>query len=382
MSRLVIFTAGDLGRSFRLLRHAKSFASRELSHVTLIGTDMTSLPKEIDSAPNIDHILFHQFSIPLPFFYVFAPIYYLFILLQFLVVIVPLPTFDYLLIATSNGFIDQIFGILGRIVRRCKLIFDVGSYQWARSPDPRAGFFHSLEKTLPKFANFRIVSTRSMQVVLELRRLQSSLLYDPPGTQFRPNQSIRPSACELLSVGAGSLLVAIPVPQLNGDKVRQLISVARTIDGIATKQIVFVVFGGGKVQSSFENELKEQRFRNIVYRVFALNTDVYSQILSCADLGIVFEGSRFGLDVAKEVVEMVASGLPLLAFRWGCVAEYVIDEKSGFFFKDEAGLVELLKLVINAQPSDFEGWRQNSPSRVLEWDATWEKVFGEIAAQH
>jgi glycosyltransferase involved in cell wall biosynthesis len=381
MSRLVIFTTGDLGRSFRLLRHTKSFASRELSHVTLIGTDMTSLPKEIESAPNIDHILFHQFSIPLPFFYVLAPLYCLFILAQFLFIIIRVPAFDFLLIATSNGFIDQIFGILCRAIRHCKLIFDVSCYQWARSPDARAGFCHSIEKALPMFANFRIVSTRSMQVVLELRHLKSFLLYDPPGTQFRLNQSMRPSACELLSVGPDPLLIAIPIPQLNGDKVRQLISVARTIDGIATRGIVFVVFGGGKLQSSFENQLKEQTFKNVTCRVFAMNTDVYSQILSCADLGIVFEGSRFGLDVAKEVVEMVASGLPLLAFRWGCVAEYVIDEKSGFFFKDEAGLIELLKLVINAQPSDFEGWRQNSPSRVLDWDATWEKVFGEIAEQ-
>jgi uncharacterized membrane protein required for colicin V production len=96
--------------------------------VTLIGTDMTSLPKEIDSVPNIDHILFHQFSIPLPFFYVFAQVNYLFVLVQFLLIIVSLTSFDFLLITTSNGFTDQIFGILCRRIRSCKLIFDVGSY--------------------------------------------------------------------------------------------------------------------------------------------------------------------------------------------------------------------------------------------------------------
>jgi glycosyltransferase involved in cell wall biosynthesis len=160
-------------------------------------------------------------------------------------------------------------------------------------------------------------------------------------------------------------LIAAPIPELNADT-RPRVPVA------------FVVFGGGKLLAALNDVVKNAQFQRICFRMLPAYTDVYSQILSCADLGIAFDVSRSGFDAATELTEMVACEIPVLAFKFGCVSEFITHEKTGLLFGNFEELLALLKRVLDPQSDALAELRKNCARKPPDWDAQWETAFADL----
>jgi glycosyltransferase involved in cell wall biosynthesis len=378
MSRqtLVVFTSGDLGAQFRLLRYALSFSRRENTRVVLVGGDRTSLPQTIRTAPNISHRFFLQYAIPLPTGWVLLPFYYVFLLLEFLFLVCTLRRIDFFLVSSPRSFADVFAGLLARALRRCRLIVDLASFQW-RPAGGGGGVAGLLERVLPRCADRCAVATRSMQLILELRGVRAALAHDPPGTRFRPNRALRGPVLELLGCG-DARIVAIPMPNLTADRVRELADIAAELDAAAPQPLALVVFGSEKAQRAFDHALKNVTFAKVAVRFFGLNTDVYSQILACADLGVSFDGSRRGFDIAAELTEMCASGLPIVAYRFGCISEYIYEGENGYFFVDQKGAIEILRRLLCEDAEEIPRLRANCADRKIDWGGEFERACDQL----
>jgi glycosyltransferase involved in cell wall biosynthesis len=74
---------------------------------------------------------------------------------------------------------------------------------------------------------------------------------------------------------------------------------------------------------------------------------------------ITFDGSRHGFDVAPELTEMRAAGVLVLAYRFGCISECVIDDATGYMFNDQKGIADLLKRLACTEINQLEHLRAN-----------------------
>jgi hypothetical protein len=205
------------------------------------------------------------------------------------------------------------------------------------------------------------------------------VIRDSAGTQFLPNRERRAAIIEILGVDLNSLLVSIPLPDLNLEHIRVLTSIAHQLDQSLSRKLVFIIFGNVKGRTSLEAQLENQIFQNVVFRDFGMYTDAYSQIMGASDLGICFQGSHQGLDASPELISMAACRLPILALRYGCVGEYVKDGQSGFFFTDESTLLDLLNKILIDRSVDLEKLRENCDSSLCDWETGWIKVFGRFS---
>ena len=85
MPSILIFSAEDIGSNYRILRHAKSVATLPNSKVQILGPDISSLPKELEKLPNIDHHYIYLWEFPYFLDYLFFPIKILILLFQILI---------------------------------------------------------------------------------------------------------------------------------------------------------------------------------------------------------------------------------------------------------------------------------------------------------
>jgi glycosyltransferase involved in cell wall biosynthesis len=369
----LVFATGDLGKQFRLLHHAKSFASQRESHIYLIGTDISSLPLEVEDAPNIHRVFIHQFQVPAPMCYLIMPISALYIFFQLLLHVIRLPSLDFIITSTS-GLIDPFLALLFRYIKKCKLVYDIAAFRRTGSGRDTS-IYELIGKWVRRRADFRIVPTRAMQVVLKITETKSVLIRDAPGPPFVPNPRLRSSICELLGITTDAFLLSVPVGQLTPEKVKFLSSIAEFLDKVCQCTVVIVVFGNGKGERSLEKGLAEKKWKHVRFFVLEINTDVYADILGCSDMGLVLKGSIYGLDLSPELNAVLACGVPVLVCQSGCVREVVKDGENGFVLTDEGELCRVLKDIIVDKLYSLMELRERSLKGRLVWDERWHQKF-------
>ena len=142
------------------------------------------------------------------------------------------------------------------------------------------------------------------------------------------------------------------------------------------KTMAFIIFGGGKSQTSIESKLKRLQLKNVKYFVFPLLADVYPQIIGACDLGISLFGARNILDLPSELIEMEYSCVPIATFLFGCVRE-AVSESTGFFFKNEDELIDIIKRVFVSKTVDIGLMRENSKKQLTKWEDSWIEAFSK-----
>jgi glycosyltransferase involved in cell wall biosynthesis len=376
MPSVAVFSISDIGGNFRLLKHAKSFSRQSLSQVFLIGPDGTSLPKDLECAANVRVQYLSRFVFPFPFNWILGPFSFLALLVQSLYIFLRLPHVD-LLLASTGDFQNSIIAIILSGVKRCKLAFDIVPFTAVQILDPASFCAQRFEHFFSRIGHIRIVSTRSMQIIMEMRHVSSFLIRDVPGTLFRPQHGRKSEIARFLGVDSNCVIISIPLPDFRADQIDVLAGIARQLDRYLPVKTVWVVFGNSKGRKSLETQLKEVTFTNVLFKDFGMYTDAYSQIMGASDFGICFVGSHHGLDVSSELVAMATCQLPVLVFKYGCVAEYVKDGETGFYFNDESSLLELLKQILIERSIDLEKIRQNCAGQKCDWDEGWNLIFGK-----
>jgi glycosyltransferase involved in cell wall biosynthesis len=376
MRSVAVFSTSDIGAQFRLLKHAKSFSRQPLCQVFVIGADGTSLPKGLESAPNVRVQYLSPFVFPFPFDWMLAPFSFLALLFQCLYVFFQLPPID-LLLASTGHLPNSLIAMILATVKRCKLAFDIVPFSSVQISDPISFCAQRFEHFFSRIGHIRIVSTRSMQIIMEMRHVSSFLLRDVSGTLFRPQYPRKAEIARFIGVDPDSVIISIPLPDLRADHLDILAGIARQLDRSLRVKTVWVLFGNAKGRKSLETQLKASTFTNVIFKDFGLYTDAYSQIMGASDLGICFVGSHHGLDVSSELVAMATCQLPILVFRYGCIAEYVKDGETGFYFSDASSLMELLKQILIERSIDLDRVREKCAERTYDWDEGWNRIFGK-----
>jgi hypothetical protein len=374
MVAVAILSSGDIGGNLRLLRHAESFSRQEFSVVFIIGAELSHLPRSIQSAPNIQCRRLHQLVFPFPLNLFFSPISFLFVVFQCVMTFLGLPHLDLIMTSTEYSLLDVLICRLFRWRNKCKFVYEVAPFR-----SPRAGAWTSrLEWTCAGMPGIRIVSSRSMQILLEMNHIPSYLLRSPPGTQFYPSRDRRSEIAEFLGVDPHSYFVAIPLPDMAVGHVRLLTSIAAQLDPFLQRKQVWVLFGDGKGRISVESALKSRSFSNITFRDHGIYTEVYSRIMGASDLGICLESRRGCLEPSHELISMSACHLPILAFSHACACEHVEEGKTGFLFRDESSLCAKLREIFIDRSVDLEQLQRNCDCESEDWETAWKRIFAAI----
>ena len=105
----------------------------------------------------------------------------------------------------------------------------------------------------------------------------------------------------------------------------------------------FIITGKGPLRQHYEKLLDSKPFDHIQVLILWLEHNVYSQILSCADVGICLHDSTSGLDIPMKVVDMLGCGIPVVAKNYKGILEVIEPEINGLLFSTEFELVSILK---------------------------------------
>ena len=372
-------TTGNVGRNFRLLRMAKAITLDPDSFVHVIGSDDDGLPKDIENAENFRFWRIPNYSGVFPFHVLFAVLWFFWRLVQFVVCFIGIQKADFVVCSTRDSIFDPVLFYIAKVILRAKLVIDVAPFDFIEAV--RCGHRDSdavrkaLSIRIPRLGDTRIVSTRAMQVTLQLRSLTSTLIRDPPGTQFGPRPEMRNEVCELLGVDRHTMIIAVPVPELTAESMTQFMNIIGSIDAMTPATIAVVAFCGGKLKAGIEKIIKEHELRKIKLFVFPMHSDIYANILGVSDLGICFNVSVHGLDISSHLNEMAASGVPIIAFRYGCVREVIHEGENGLLFWSDEDLLKIMRQILVEKSINIMELKENARKFNSPTNADWFAIF-------
>ncbi|EKF31242.1 dolichyl-P-Man:GDP-ManGlcNAc2-PP-dolichyl beta-1,4-mannosyltransferase, putative [Trypanosoma cruzi marinkellei] len=101
----------------------------------------------------------------------------------------------------------------------------------------------------------------------------------------------------------------------------------------------------------------------------------YAMALGAADVGLCIHHSSSGLDLPMKAVDMLGSGLPVVALQYEALPE-LLDEKRGWMFSNTEGLEAILWRLAHRDSSDAAGSLEQKRLCVIEsrrntWDERW-----------
>lgn len=108
-------------------------------------------------------------------------------------------------------------------------------------------------------------------------------------------------------------------------------------------KIVVIITGKGPEKLFYANKIKSKNWENIIWKLPWLEADHYPKILNAATLGVCLHASSSGLDLPMKVVDMLGSGLPVLALRGG--SENFVFESLNLKTKLLATSLKMLKML-------------------------------------
>ena len=373
--RILVLSIDDLGKSYRLLRHIKSFASQPDSYVYAVGPLMSVLPREIEELANVKIHDMIRFSDPNSYiWFILYPIYVITLLFQIFIILAKVGKIDYLLIQSQPLYLSYICGFLIRKIKKCKLIVDVKPFRSVLQPNQQKKI--EFETNLPELADLIIVPSRSMQGFLQLKGLKSYIIRDNPGTMFKPSLELRENIYNMLNISSDYGLIGVPFPNSDERNLGELLGIIKKTDSFGAN-IAFIIFGGGKNQKEIESKLKNLDTKKVKFFILPLLADIYPQIMGACDLGISLFGAKEILDLSPELVEMEWCCVPIATRLYGCVREVVSDE-TGFFFKTEQELLDIIKKVFVDKSVDINEMRIHCKEQLVKWDDSWLEAFSTI----
>jgi hypothetical protein len=261
-------------------------------------------------------------------------------------------------------FIEPFCAILISKFTHAIAVFDIAGYDWFDSPIRKG-----IAKTMLQRANARISTTHSMEVLLRIGGLSSFCIPDLPDPAFCPGSpGTRSAVSEVFGIDNTALLIGVFMEPFRPGYFSELAS-------HISCNVVFFVFASSKDATTLERQLSEMNTSSVRFLYVPRQYDVYPSVLGSCCLGICWNGSPAVVNIAKEVLEMQACGVPIAAFRYGCVSERVRPDSNGFLFETDHELKDIVMRVI-AQSGRIGDTSQTDLRK--EWRQCWRSAFGEI----
>jgi len=142
--------------------------------------------------------------------------------------------------------------------------------------------------------------------------------------------------------------------------------------------LVILVTGDGARRAQFERRFAGLAARRVQLRARWLEADDYARVVGSADLGLCLHRSSSGLDIPMKVADLFGAGVPVCALDYGaCLAERVRHADNGLLFSTAVQLADVLFDLFETFPADQTlldrlraGARKSSRPT---WDEGWER---------
>ena len=136
----------------------------------------------------------------------------------------------------------------------------------------------------------------------------------------------------------------------------------------------------GKCQKEFEENIKKIRIQKVAFKFYPFQYDVYPAALFACDVGIYFPESSFTFEISPRVLELTVSGIPIIAFHFGCVNEIVKDDVNGIIIDKYDELGPKLKEIFVNESINLKSLRNESAmlNMIQKTNEMCEKAFDEI----
>lgn len=113
-------------------------------------------------------------------------------------------------------------------------------------------------------------------------------------------------------------------------------------------RLIVVITGKGALKAPFEREVArleagEGGWTHVRVRTAWLARDDYPRLLGSADLGVSLHDSTSGADLPMKVVDGFGCGVPVVARRFACVGELVVEGRNGRTFETPSEFAERIR---------------------------------------
>src|SRR5437762_902356 len=381
--RAVVVSLGDLGRSARMLYHARALAANGVD-VDLVGFEGTPLPKAVRDEPRITVRRLDPATLRLrrrssSAGYAAAGLLDAARLsLRLWRILRRLQKPDLVLVQNPPAFPTLFvtwFSLRGRGVRFVLDWHNLG-YTLLRL---RLGRWHPavrlarwFERRDARRVDANLCVSRGLAAFLESRFgvQQARVLYDRPASSFVPmeraeRERFRQALFSRLGVHGGVVgFIVCPTSWTEDEDFDLVIDALPPLDerirgweaagtGRRFPNIVILVTGDGARRAEFERRFAGLMARRIQLRARWLEPEDYPKVVGSADLGLCLHRSSSGLDIPMKVADLFGAGVPVCALDYGIgLGERVRHGDNGFLFSTARQLADVLFDLFEAFPQD------------------------------
>jgi len=381
--RAAVVALADLGRSARMLYHARALAANNVD-VDLVGFEGTSLPAGVSDESKISVHRLNPATLRLRgrfrgATYVVAGLvdaarlsFRLWRLLR------RLPPPNLVLLQNPPAFPTMLVAWMALRRNGVKFVIDWHNlgYTLLRL---RLGRWHPavrltrwLERRDARRVDANLTVSRSLAGFLDSRFgvPKASVLYDRPASTFVPmdrtaREQLRQALFSRLGVHGGPVAFIVCPTSWTEDEDFDLIidAVPRLEERIrgweaASPQrrfpdLVILVTGDGARRAEFERRFAGLPARRIQLRARWLEPEDYPKVVGSADLGLCLHRSSSGLDIPMKVADLFGAGVPVCALDYGIgLGERVRHGDNGLLFSTAVQLADVLFDLFETFPHD------------------------------
>jgi beta-1,4-mannosyltransferase len=398
--RATVVVIGDLGRSPRMLNHARSLAALGW-RVTLVGLAGAPLPVDLECHPLVDVRFLTGLAetepdgadpkAPRGMASRGMELGW-----QLIRHLPPRTPADVVLVQNPPGIPTLPVGWILSRIGRARLIVDWHNLTSAmlaltRGPaDPLVAAVRKVEAWVGRHADANLfVSTAMADRLGREWALSGHVLRDRPSAAFRSlgageRSSMRQQLLAEFALEGHErdwVIVLSPTSWTadeDFDLLLDAVAIAeRRMSGrAASRRLLMLASGRGKLRASFERRSAILGLETIAVRTTWFDPAVYPLAVAAVDAGLSLHRSSSGLDLPMKVVDFLGASVPVIALDFGpCLAEAVRDHWNGLTFTSAETLAGILGEV-TAQSSDtlaslLPGAADSGSTR---WEESWSAV--------
>lgn len=403
--RIILYVLGDIGHSPRMCYHARSFASKGFD-VEFCGYIEEQPPIDILENHKITiHVLPQWKSTKKEAFLLVAIKKVAFQVYHILKQLWNLRGSDYILIQNPPSIPILPIAVVFKIFTRCKLIIDWHNFGYSILQLKLGSFWNPLvlvsymtEYVFGKFADYNLTVTQAMKQYLVdkfgLPNKKIAILYDRPGSQFRPLKTSRADALKQnfikdyipsdFSIDKGDKILITSTSFTPDEDLSILIGSLKIYENSFHKfddslpRILCFITGKGPLKQEFVDKVAQQEWNRVTIKFLWLSPEDYPKLLQLCDYGVSLHKSSSGLDLPMKILDMFGSGLPVIALNYPVLDELVQHDVNGLKFIDRRELHEALIFAVK----DAEVYKVLKDGALSEsenrWEQSWEKALQEL----
>lgn len=240
--------------------------------------------------------------------------------------------------------------------------------------------FHTIEDVMSKYCD--AIITINKEDYANAKKMHCKKVFYIPGVGVDTNR-FRDAVVdrELYRKSLGiqqDLILILAVGELSHRKNHQII--IKALSHAQIPQAVFMICGNAMTDANTKHELEElAKEKGIELRLMGLRDDI-PQICKCADIGVM-PSIREGLGLSG--IEMLASGLPVIASNVHGIVDYITDGVDGYLCDpfDEVGFAKAIKKLVN--PEQQKTMAENCQKAAEPFDVAYsrkamQEIYGEL----